>query len=471
MYYHVDEHTKNQRALFSFLTKYNSAMKPKLSLAFAFGCLLLSSCSRNYSLSAVTPKDSLLPATVKTFGITDIAVALGSNAWLTQSSAGAAEVVVDYGLANWTSSSSVFSAYFRTSATGTLHLALRGKVPAGNSQLKITAAGQSKTITASGSSYHTIDVGDFNLTDTGYVKVDFQGVSKTGGYYADLSDLYISGAATSGRLNYIQTDVYWGRRGPSVHLGYTPPAGKNVEWFYNEVTVPTGQDPVGSYFMSNGFSQGYFGIQVNSTTERRVLFSVWSPANTDDPNSIPDSLKIELLRKGPGVQTGSFGNEGAGGQSYLVYNWQAGTTYRFLTHAVPVANNKTEFTSWFYAPETGSWQLIASFRRPQTNTWLTGLYSFLENFSTETGYIGRRAQYGNQWVRDTNGAWYELTSAQFTGDATAASQSRMDFAGGVESTKFYLRNCGFFSNFVKINTPLTRTASGTAPVINFNTLP
>lgn len=321
MYYHVDEHTKNQRALFSFLTKYNSAMKPKLSLAFAFGCLLLSSCSRNYSLSAVTPKDSLLPATVKTFGITDIAVALGSNAWLTQSSAGAAEVVVDYGLANWTSSSSVFSAYFRTSATGTLHLALRGKVPAGNSQLKITAAGQSKTITASGSSYHTIDVGDFNLTDTGYVKVDFQGVSKTGGYYADLSDLYISGAATSGRLNYIQTDVYWGRRGPSVHLGYTPPAGKNVEWFYNEVTVPTGQDPVGSYFMSNGFSQGYFGIQVNSTTERRVLFSVWSPANTDDPNSIPDSLKIELLRKGPGVQTGSFGNEGAGGQSYLVYNW------------------------------------------------------------------------------------------------------------------------------------------------------
>lgn len=470
-YYHVDEHTKNQRALVSFLTKYNSAMKPKLSLAFAFGCLVLSSCSRNYSLSAVTPKDSLLPATVKASGITDIAVALGSNAWLTQSSAGAAEVVVDYGLANWTSSSSVFSAYFRSSSTGTLHLALRGKVPAGNSQLKITAAGQSKTITASGSSYHTIDVGDFSLTDTGYVKVDFQGVSKTGGYYADLSDLYISGPATSGRLNYIQTDVYWGRRGPSVHLGYTPPAGKNVEWFYNEVTVPAGQDPVGSYFMSNGFSQGYFGIQVNSATERRVLFSVWSPVNTDDPNSIPDSLKIELLRKGPGVQTGSFGNEGAGGQSYLVYNWQAGTTYRFLTHAVPVANNKTEFTSWFYAPETGSWQLIASFRRPQTNTWLTGLYSFLENFSTETGYIGRKAQYGNQWARDTNGAWYELTNAQFTGDATAASQSRMDFAGGVESTKFYLRNCGFFSNFVKINTPLTRAPSGSAPVINFNTLP
>ncbi|WP_142686844.1 DUF3472 domain-containing protein [Chitinophaga polysaccharea] len=446
-------------------------MKTKLSLAFAFGCLILSSCSRNYSLSDLTPEDGLLPTTTTTSGITDIAVALGSNAWLTQCSAGAGELVLDSGLAYWSSSSSVFSAYFRTSATGTLHLALRGKVPAGSSQLKITVAGQSKTITASGSSYHTIDVGDFNLTDTGYVKVDFQGVSKTDSYYAELSDLYISGAATGGRLNYIQTDVYFGRRGPSVNLGYTPPAGKIVEWFYNEVTVPTGQDPIGSYFMTNGFSQGYCGIQVNSATERRVLFSVWSPAVTDDPNSIPDSLKIELLRKGPGVQIGTFGNEGAGGQSYLPFNWQAGTTYRFLTHAVPVADNKTEFTSWFYAPETGSWQLIASFRRPKTYTWLTGLYSFLENFFPETGYIGRKVQYGNQWARDTNGTWHELTNAQFNGDATAASQSRMDFAGGVESTKFYLRNCGFFSNFVKINTPLTRTPSGIAPVINFNTLP
>ncbi|MBS0031893.1 DUF3472 domain-containing protein [Chitinophaga sp. 22321] len=446
-------------------------MKPTFHLLLAAGCLSLMSCAKTSFSSGDAQKDMKKQPPVTASGLTDIAVALGSNAWLTQSNAGAAEVVVDYGLANWTSSNSVFSAYFRTSAKGTLHLALRGKVASGTSQLRITAAGQSKTITATGSTYHTIDVGDYNLTDTGYVKVDFQGVSKTGGYFADLSDLYISGAATTGRLNYIQTDVYWGRRGPSVHLGYTQPAGKNIEWFYNEVTVPAGQDPVGSYFMSNGFSQGYFGIQVNSTTERRVLFSVWSPADTDDPNNIPDSLKIELLRKGPNVQTGSFGNEGAGGQSYLVYNWQAGTTYRFLTRAVPVANNKTEFTSWFYAPETGAWQLIASFRRPQTNTYLTGLYSFLENFSTETGYKGRKGQYGNQWARDNNGTWYELTKAQFTGDATAASQSRMDFAGGVETNKFYLRNCGFFSQFIPINTPFTRTASGVAPVINFNTLP
>ena len=52
--------------------------------------------------------------------------------------------------------------------------------------------------------------------------------------------------------------------------------------------VPEGNDVLGSYFMANGFAQGYFGIQVNSPTERRILFSVWSPFHTDDPSEIPD---------------------------------------------------------------------------------------------------------------------------------------------------------------------------------------
>lgn len=348
---------------------------------------------------------------------------------------------------------------------------MRGKVPNGTSQVKISASGQSKTVSASGSSYHTIDIGDFNITDTGYVKVDFQGVSKTGGYFADVSDLYISGTATSGRVHYIKSDVYWGRRGPSVHMGYTIPAGKTAEWFYNEVTIPTGEDVIGSYFMSNGFAEGYFGIQVNSATERRVLFSVWSPYSTDDPSTIPDSLRVKMLRKGPGVTDGNFGGEGSGGQSYLIYNWSAGTTYKFLTRIYPDGQNNTIYTSWFFAPEQGSWRLIASFKRPKTNTYVQRPHSFLENFNTETGYKGRKGLYGNQWIADTNGNWTELTQARFTGDATASAQSRMDFAGGVENNRFFLRNCGFFPRYITLNTTFSRNAGGQAPVINFNTLP
>lgn len=180
----------------------------------------------------------------------------------------------------------------------------------------------------------------------------------------------------------MQDDFYWGRRGPSVHLSYETP-DKDIQWSYSEITVPEGEDTIGSYYMANGFAQGYFGMQVNSPTERRVLFSVWSPYETDNPNEIPEDSRIILLGKGQGVTTGSFGNEGSGGQSYKVFNWKAGNTYRFLLKGEPSVNNSTDYTAYFFAPETEKWTLIASFRRPHTFTYLKRLHSFLENFSTK----------------------------------------------------------------------------------------
>src|SRR5699024_1665902 len=91
---------------------------------------------------------------------------------------------------------------------------------------------------------------------------------------------------------------YWGRRGQSVHLNYKLPSDIDAEWLYSELNVPAKMDPVGSYFMANGFGEGYFGMQVNGPKERRVLFSVWSPYDTNDPSEIPESKRIELLRRG-----------------------------------------------------------------------------------------------------------------------------------------------------------------------------
>jgi hypothetical protein len=225
----------------------------------------------------------------------------------------------------------------------------------------------------------------------------------------------------------------------------------DIEWFYSEVTVPPGMDPAGSYFMANGFGEGYFGIQVNSATERRVLFSVWSPFNTDDPASIPEDKKVKLLRKGAGVQTGEFGNEGSGGQSFLRYNWKAGTTYKFLLRASPANNNSTNYAAWFFAPEEGRWIFIASFARPATQTYLKDLYSFIENFDDTQGYFTRKAWYHNQWVHTTGGNWQVLNKVVFTGDLTAEKKFRMDYSGGTEGNRFYLRNGGFFNNYTKLN--------------------
>jgi hypothetical protein len=46
-----------------------------------------------------------------------------------------------------------------------------------------------------------------------------------------------------------------------------------------------------------------------------------------------NGAKTTLVSKGAGVVDNSFGGEGTGGQSYLVYNWIAGNTYRFITRA------------------------------------------------------------------------------------------------------------------------------------------
>ena len=73
------------------------------------------------------------------------------------------------------------------------------------------------------------------------------------------------------------------------------------------MAVLKGSDLLGSYFMANGFAEGYFGIQVNSQTERIILLSLWSPLKTDDPTSIPEDQKIKLLKKGDDVISNDFG--------------------------------------------------------------------------------------------------------------------------------------------------------------------
>ena len=302
-----------------------------------------------------------------------------------------------------------------------------------------------------------------------------KGISKTGSVYADVSDLIIQHIKPDSNIVYVKngSSFHFGRRGPSVHLRYTVPDNlkSNISWFYNEITIPPGNDKLGSYFMADGFGEGYFGMQVNSETERRVLFSVWSPFETDDPKSIPDSLKIALLNKGATVNANDFGNEGSGGQSYMRFMWKAGNTYGFLLHAEPdSARHTTTYTAYFKDISADKWHLIASFKRPQTVTHLTHLYSFLENFIPETGDETRMGFYKNQWVANDKGEWTELTNATFTVDATAKGGYRKDYAGGADGDHFFLKNAGFFNEFVQPNQSFNRKASGKKPVVDLTHL-
>ncbi|KLO13599.1 hypothetical protein SCHPADRAFT_904058 [Schizopora paradoxa] len=386
-------------------------------------------------------------------------VALAGNAFITSAPAGASETISSNGLVNWNNANTICSAYFRMTSAGSVTVGLDASL-AGSTQstVKVTINGTGFTVQLSGTAAKIYNVGSVNVTAPGYVKVDLQGVSKDGSSFGTVSGLSVT---TSSALVFANdpANYYWSRRGPSVHMNYTVPS--NSEYFYNEVTVPVGQDAVGSYFMVNGFNGGYAGIQVREN-ERWVLFSVWDADNGG---------KTTLVSKGAGVIDNSFGGEGTGGQSYLVFNWVAGNTYKFITRIRPDGSGSTLFSAWFFAPESNSWRYIATWKRPSTNTYQSGVHSFLENFYDTKGYIGRRAQYGNQWVRNVNGTWSELTTGRFTGDATATNAQRMDYAGGLENGRFYLRNCGFFSDYVQLNQNFTRPATGQQPTVDVNTLP
>lgn len=308
-------------------------------LYIIYSILFFFSCVGTKEISATQQRKVSLPEDSKK-------VPLGGNSYLT--TRGEEGHVSDEGFIDWRSPASVFSTYFRVNKGGDLKLYLSYQADAENTVIDVHCKAHNFTLTLPKSEVGRdtfVYIGTIKDCEAGYVQVDFKGKELKGSVYAQASALYVSGEVAKDMSYVDDFSYYWGRRGPSVHMSYTIPSELTAEWFYNEVTVPEGQDPTGSYFMANGFSEGYFGIQVNSPTERRVLFSVWSPYKTDNPNEIPEEHKIILVKKGEGVRTGEFGNEGSGGQSYLRYNWKAGNTYRFLTHIRP--DEKFGINSYF----------------------------------------------------------------------------------------------------------------------------
>ena len=378
------------------------------------------------------------------------------------------------GILTWSQPAETYSVFFHVDRPVTLNLALRGASPE-EAEWKVRCVAQSFQLTVSGDEMKARPVGEIKTTKPGYLEVKISGTRRTGEHFGRISDLVVT-AEEQVTLHYVKSNkgnmFYWGRRGPSVHLGYQVPKGKKLEWAYSEITVPKGQDTIGTYYMANGFSQGYFGFQVKSPTERWVLFSVWSPFRTNNPREVPEKDRVATLATGPEVRAQKFGGEGSGGQSFLVYPWQAGKTYRFLTRVTPNGDNTTTYTAWFGDKEADEWRLMASFRRPRTDTHLTGFHSFLENFSTRTGAVERMGLYRNQWVCDTEGTWHEITRARFTADATARGGHRLDYAGGTRDGVFFLKNCGFFDDRVSFDQWFEKPSNPDArPVIDLEMLP
>ncbi|GAB5444874.1 MAG: hypothetical protein Fues2KO_52230 [Fuerstiella sp.] len=313
----------------------------------------------------------------------------------------------------------------------------------------------------------TLTFGDYDIASTGYLPIRLQvattspdgSTPNTEVFDVVLHSLQLEGAATKdARFNLKPR-----RNAASVHLFYPVSDQQKVAAFYCKMTAL--EDPLWSYYMACGWHRGYFGMQVNSPTERRIIFSVWDSGNEAiDRNKVAAENRVRLVAKGDDVYAGDFGNEGTGGHSHLKFQWKTGVPQHFVVTARPVDDSHTIYAGYYLHPERQEWMLISSWNAPFEGGYLRGLYSFSENFVGRNGHLRRKALYGDQWIRSSDGNWHELTTAKFSHDGTGRSD-RLDRFMGLEDNQFFLSHGGFVNGFTKYGQTFNRPATGQRPIV------
>ena len=392
-----------------------------------------------------------------------LALSLGASAELRvpaftaylEPDANGAGVSQSNGVSGWHDSGLRVSWFGELKSAGKLTASLSLKLPAGaTSKLELAIGDQKHKAVAGGDS---VSFGEYEISRPGYVRFELRSLNGDADAGA-IEALVLDGPAVE-RAHF---NLLPRRNAASVHLSYPVPKDAKIAMFYNEVTAV--EDPVASYYMACGFSRGYFGMQVNSPAERRIIFSVWdagSGQDAKDRSTVADENHTSLVAKGVGVKASVFGNEGTGGHSHLVYPWETGQTQRFILTAKP-DGARTTYTGYWFHPEKKQWMLIASFLAPKDGKWLGGLYSFSENFDGGNGQLRRKALFGPQWVALADGGWLELTKATFSHDETGR-KDRLDRFMGVENGKFFLSQGGFVPGVSRYGEAFTRPASQSAP--------
>lgn len=429
---------------------------------------------------------------------------------------------------NPTSDASVQTIYFVARHAGELQMALRGlsgngttgntfnvKVFVNGVQAKdddkVTGYDHSylykKTAQTDTITLHRVILPEVPFGNLGHqIKLEIRGKgTRSGSYYYRFYELWVSGWATRNEtgavfenkpsgINFSYATPRDGLAAPSIHMNMNAPIG-NMEYFYNEVTVPTGYDPLYCYYMTSGNGQGYAGIQTNSATERRFLFSVWAAIEEADPSALRTKYNPKLVRVcnqpeyRPGINYQVFGGEGTGGQSYLNVRWVTGNTYKVLLRIRPHPDqvkfpNSTLYKAWFHNGR--EWIFMCEWRRQEVQPgdkgvtaatvkgpyWYTGASHFVEDFNGQMGHLPHMAYFDNHWFITDKGEYVEPTGYVFTGDQ---AQGRADVAGGVVgsgqfSNAIFLQSGGYFTDAVRLTNPFKKPAPAVKPVLDLEAL-
>jgi hypothetical protein len=372
-----------------------------------------------------------------------------------------ARISESMGIVGWKDATQSVNWYGKFESKGQIQVKVEVKTKSTSPiRLKMTVQGKSNEAVVAPSGVEGIseaDFGSFGIDEVGFVQFQLEYVPGQTETVGPLHRLVLNGApADSAHFNLKER-----RNAASVHLAYPVPEGKEVAAFYCEVTGV--DDPTATFYMACGWHRGYFGMQVNSERERRIIFSVWDSGNEAvDRKNVNDENRVTLMGKGDGVYTGDFGNEGTGGHSHLKYMWKTGETQRFVVTALPTDKTFTTYSGYWWHPENKSWMLISSWKAPKEGGWLKGLHSFSENFDGSNGHLRRKAKYANQWIRTSTGEWIELGAAKFSHDPTGKAD-RLDRFMGVENGSFFLSHGGYVDGFSRFGERFERPLVGTVP--------
>jgi hypothetical protein len=371
------------------------------------------------------------------------------------------------GISAWTDPSLKLVWFGDIKNPGQLNCSLELRLPAGaESKLRLAVAGTSREAKAKvmGDQAVKLDFGSFDVPTAGYQRFALESLNASGQDAGNIRALLLDGPATEGAHFNLKER----RNAASVHLNYPVGNATNVDAFYCEITAVDA--PLWTYFEACGWHRGYLGMQVNSPTERRIIFSVWDSGKEGaDRSKVGAQDRVKLVGKGDGVFAGDFGNEGTGGHSHLVCNWKTGEKQRFMVTARPTDATHTGYAGYWFDPELKQWRLISGWNAPKDGGYLHHLYSFNENFGGSNGELRRKALFGNQWFHTTDGQWHEQTTATFSHDP-AGKSDRLDRFMGVEDGQFFLSNGGFIPGFTKYGELFTRPATGRPPT-DFTLLP
>src|SRR5271154_3748413 len=242
------------------------------------------------------------------------------------------------GLCEWTLSQLVCYTYFYANAGGKIKIELNIKVAQNmTSVIKVVIMQENRAdrpieITAEGSEFYNLGVGEVHV-NKGWVAIKFQGIQKTGVYFADLRFLKVDCEVKPlYNDNYATMATLPGSFGT---IKYQLPKNKNISTFFTQILVPSSPQPFENNDVKNinyfaiSCKDGELGLCINEHGERYVGFYVRSAYDYYEGGEQASVFRVKVLSKHEKTSEYWIGRNVTGVIMRYGMNWQNDVAHSF----------------------------------------------------------------------------------------------------------------------------------------------